>query len=351
MSSFNMNKLQAPVAQGKTPVTSLTKLNTLLDSMRAKGARKADSSPVGRAPSGPASAGSAHVYYRSGDEKVYLGTISNKDKLILFSRTASDQLVKANFDANKMVYVLNVRAVVVNKVDDNAGRIVFNWINLNDMKSPSPLTFAHLGHKNTFLDGCKLHHAAHQFHLDRDLRGEDIRERIFWHIRGIKKVTIQDFQAVLEWLTFDAGLVKEMMRKVAYHTLKGWIPDAELDALFAMCQELDLAKGSKIVEQMVEIEAEVSAQIDATMAKREKEAALDRLVVTHESVAGKIKASKKQKRKAMAKAMEGNNAEVITAAQGGDKGKGKAEELNVVEQGTASTSQPSRISYANILQS
>lgn len=289
-----------PPSDSKSSIT--TKLTILLDSMRNNEATT-DMNPTSfrRAPTRPASAGSAHVYYRSGDEKFYLGTVSNKDKLVFFSRTASDQLLKADFNSNTMKYVNKVRGITVSNVDDTAGRIVFNWINTNDIHNPRPLTLAHLPKNYQLLDGCKLHHASNAFHLERDLRGDAIRASIFMYLRNLRKVTLEDFQMVLEWLYFDAGLVMEMKRKIAYQTIKGLLPDDERGRLMNWCVESDQTEGTTLVQQMVGAEAQVQAQMKASAARREQQAALaeqqmvDNLVVVHESAYGEAKTASKGK--------------------------------------------------------
>lgn len=268
-------------------------LNSSLARMQREGTADMPLATPIRAPTGPASAGTVHVYYRSGDDTLFLATSNNKPQLVYFSRTAHDQLMKANFEANMMVYIENVHQVIVDEVDDVSGQIVINWITSNNMYNPQPLTIAHLGMNNSFLDGCKLHHACHVFHLNRDLRGEDIRQRIFWHIRSSPQVDIEDFKIVLEWLKFDVGLVKEMMRKVAYKTLYGWIPDDEREQMMSYCVEYDQTKGTKLVEQMAKVEAEVKASIRAGAARRAREAghaqsANEFLIPVHGSAADRV---------------------------------------------------------------
>lgn len=326
----------------------ITKLTNLVQSMKTDAAAQAGQKPsFRRAPTGPASAGTAHVYYRSGDERVYLGTVDNKAKLVFFSRTASDQLIKANFEANKIVYVNKVRGVTVNKVDDAAGRIVFNWINTNNMHNPQPLTFAHLGKNNQFLDGCKLHHASHQFHLTRELRGEDIRERIFWYLRGSRKVKFEDFVIVFEWLSFDTGLIMEMKRKVAYHTIKGWISEEVRGKLMEWCVESDATKGTTLVQQMAEVETQVRAEMDAAEERREQQVAAattvdENLVFVHESIAGKANAGLTAEVMSRGGSETGEGPDSVS--EGTDKGKAEDE----VE--TAKSVQGARrLSYAKIL--
>lgn len=221
-------------------------------------------------PTGPAG---MQVYTTNDGKKKLLGTVANRSKLLQFSHAARQ--------------ALPARELVLEGVDEAAGRTIIAWINGNSLTRPKPLLFRLLGSNPQFVDGCKIHHASYMFQLRRDLRGDDIRNRLFEYIRAIRNVTLAEFQMVQLWLYFDSGLVLEMKRKIAYHTVREWIPDEERGQLMYYFLGHDVSNGTTLVKEMVELEAFYTAEVAREAEKRTQATAIEPAVesgsVTSES--------------------------------------------------------------------
>lgn len=181
----------------------------------------------------PTAPAGMQVYTTIDDKKKLLGTVANKSKLLQFSHAAKQ--------------ALPARELVLKGVDEAAGRTIVAWINGNNLTRPKPLHFQLLGSNPQFIDGCKIHHAAYMFLLRRDLRGDDIRNRLFDYIREIRNVTLAEFQMVQLWMHFDSGLMLEMKRKIAYHTVREWIPDDQRGQLMYYFLGYDVSNGTTLI--------------------------------------------------------------------------------------------------------
>jgi hypothetical protein len=232
------------------------------------------------------SVGNAHIFYFSPNGgKIFLGTAENRAQLVRFSTAARDQLIKIDPQTGKPKNMGNDREVIIPTVDYDAGRLVLKFINENAIHSPKPLSSA------LFPTGCplsftsKVFQACNAFRLPRELHGNEIREHLLSQIRGLRYVTLADFQHVCENVYFDTGLVHIICNKVAFHTWKKWISEHELACIWEYIKSsatahLDLAAKMEEVWNEVWLKAPEEEQ-DAFREEHGWQ-----VVVVHQSVAG-----------------------------------------------------------------
>jgi hypothetical protein len=202
--------------------------------------------------------------------KLFLGTADNQAKLVRLSGVAREQLT---------------REVIIPPVDYDAGRLVLEYINENDVHNPKPLGLSSLSPHAPLSFACKVYHACNAFRIPRDLRGNEVREYILFSIRGLKNVTLVDFQSVCESVHFDPGLMRVIFNKVAYHIMKKRISEYELSCIWEYVNLPSTAHLS-LVGKIEEVWQEVwdRASNDEQFAFREEHGL--QIVVVHQIVAG-----------------------------------------------------------------
>jgi hypothetical protein len=213
----------------------------------------------------------AHIFvFKPNGGKLFLGTADNQAKLVRFSGAAREQFA---------------REVIIPPVDYDAGRLVLKYINENDIHSPKPLALSSLPAHAPLSFACNVYHACNAFRIPRDLRGNEVREHILFSIRGLKNVTLADFQSVCESVHFDAGLMRVLFNKVAYHTMKHWISEHELACIWEYVNLPSTAHLS-LVGKTEEVWQEVwdRASDDEQFAFCEEHGL--QVVVVHQSIAG-----------------------------------------------------------------
>lgn len=282
-----------------------------------------------------ASSGTTHLFYHNHDgTKTSLGTFDDRIKLIHFSGVAHDQIVRFETNPDKVKAAGSTREVNFFSVDLDAGRIVLDYINNNNIHNPLPLSLNLLPARAPFAISCKVHHACNTFRIVRAARGEQLRDHIARHIRHTKAATFLDFKLACDWLFFDTGLMKLMLQKVAYHTLKEWIDQHELGRMWRYCTQSDRTKGSNLVERLNVVFAELERQ--------EREKAAGDATVVHKSVAGApVDLTSSPQKGAVAAAG-------AQAASSPASSKGEGVEAKEASGGKSSAS---KISYAKVLSS
>jgi hypothetical protein len=165
------------------------------------------------------SVGNAHIFYfNPNGGKIFLGTAENRTKLVHFSNAARDQLIKIDPQTGKPKNMGTDREVIIPTVDYDAGRLVLKFINENAIHSHKQLSSALLPTSCPLSFTSKVFQACNAFRIPRELRGNEIREHLLSQIRGLRYLTLADFQHVCENVHFDTGLVHIMCNKVAFHT-------------------------------------------------------------------------------------------------------------------------------------
>jgi hypothetical protein len=232
------------------------------------------------------SVGNAHIFYfKPNGGKIFLGTAENRTKLAHFSNAARDQLIKIDPQIGKLKNMGNDREVIISPVDYDAGRLVLNFINENAIHTPKQLSSALLPTNCPLSFTCKVVQACNAFRIPRELRGDEIRKALLSRTRGLRYVTLADFQNVCENVHFDAGLVHVTCNKVAFHTWKKWISEHELACIWEYIN-LPATAYLGLVAKMEEVWDEVwlKAPEEEQDAFREEHGL--QVVVLHRSVAG-----------------------------------------------------------------
>lgn len=226
--------------------------------------------------------GPAHVFYhnKSGD-KVFLGPIADRNKLAHFSGKAYDQIISANWQPNNV----DKLEIIIPQVDYDAGRIVLKYIEYNNPHNPRPLTPNLLPARAAFAVSCKVHHACNTLRINRQARGEYLRNHLVATVRDTRPLTFIDFRLACEWVFFDVGLMKIMLNKVAFQTLKGWVSQDELAKIWNYVVESDNNKRTTWIEQLNAIFAVLDKEEKEKAAAKRAAKEQENATFVHESVA------------------------------------------------------------------
>jgi hypothetical protein len=161
-----------------------------------------------------------------GTNKIYLGRVTDKTKLAFFSR-AGDRLLNpdryskrfaSSSDSNLWLPPKRrfqaTELLLRSGVYKRAAEIVIRWINENNINDPEPFIFSYALFGTTppsFELALNVHHAMHAFDLDREVRGNFVRNAIFAYINTRNNPAIPtaaDFKHCMEQLSCTCTIDK-----------------------------------------------------------------------------------------------------------------------------------------------
>jgi len=237
------------------------------------GKKNRDAVPTGKAKASGTEAppGTIGVYYIANDgSRTYLGWVTDKNKLAFFSR-AGDRIINPDkYSSFGAMGEKNDRSPAPRRapqvhelplgpnVDKLAAEIVIKWINDNSITEPKDfvLDYALFGEKRpSFETALNVHHAMHAFDLQKNLCGNVVRNAIMDYINIRDNPTTPsaaDFQACMEKIDFDGGILSSMMKQTMWRSVNKTIDPAVLDEIKSYCWETGKYDGmKKIGEQCV----------------------------------------------------------------------------------------------------
>ncbi|KAK0862450.1 hypothetical protein LTS02_007209 [Friedmanniomyces endolithicus] len=161
-----------------------------------------------------------HIYIIDDNDEHKLAATVDHAKLAFFSDLAAAQPKRhttpysSRSSKNSITFGNGV-------ADGKAIARIGNWIETNSIKDPQQLTLACLDIE--YFDDVILTYAAtYVLRLKRELRGDDVRNAVHAYIHQ-GNLTCDEFVAIVEWLSFDRGLVKTAVHQTMFRACKGGI--------------------------------------------------------------------------------------------------------------------------------
>ncbi|KAK5112888.1 hypothetical protein LTR85_011115 [Meristemomyces frigidus] len=123
--------------------------------------------------------------------------------------------------------------------DQKAAARITTWIATSDLTKPKPLSPDVLKLEK-FDDMVNVLATSHVFRIKRDIRGNELRDRIYEYIKQ-GPLSFDEFAMVCDYLHFDVGLVKTAMHAVMFNKAKGGarIPP-DMAKIEAFCKQHDI---------------------------------------------------------------------------------------------------------------
>lgn len=278
----------APTVPTNTPISSPEISTGAMQVVSNKRSQRTSPSRVDVPPS-PAAPGTAHIYYRDGDAKVFVGSVTSRVTLTAFSTAARAHLMRYNPATKQSVMTPKAHEVILSKIDSAAGRAIIEVINNTNLHAPKPLLLSML-HEDSSIDFlAKVHQACHAFGLNHQLHGGEVRNAIFSYLRDLRHIELHDFKLFAEELYFDRGLVDKMQYKVALFTLNNWFSEDERRDFMYYAWDSDFLKGTNLMNGIAAEETKIQAERTKRDEEEAAKKAAEEFVFVHQSVAGKAK--------------------------------------------------------------
>jgi hypothetical protein len=211
-----------------------------------------------------------------GTNKVYLGWVTDKTKLAFFSRAADRLLNPEKYSKRATSYSSNnlwlppkrrfqaTELLLRSGVDKRAAEIVVKWINDSSINNPEPFIFFYALFGTappSFELALNVHHAMHAFDLDREHRGQFVRNAIFYYINTRNNPAIPtaaDYKHCMEKIDFDGGVLGCMMTQIMWWSVNRNIDPVareEIREYYAETEKWDtmVAIGEQVVEKKKKI--------------------------------------------------------------------------------------------------
>jgi hypothetical protein len=246
--------------------------------MAGKKHTKEISSGASKASGIAAPAGTIDVYTidDDGTNKLYLSWVTDRTKLAFFSRAGGRLLnpdrysKRVTSSSSSSLWLPPKRRPQATElflrcgVDKRAAEIIIKWINENDINDPKPFTFSYalLGLKPpSFEPALNVHRAMHAFDLDREVRGQFVRNAIFGYINTHDNPAIPtaaDFKHCMEKTNFDGGVLGCMMTQLMWRSINRNIDPKQLAKIKEYCSGTEkwdtmVATGEQVVEKKKKI--------------------------------------------------------------------------------------------------
>jgi hypothetical protein len=217
-----------------------------------------------------APAGTIDVYtVANHGTKTYLGWVTDKNKLVFFSRTGDRIINPSKYSKFGAMGAKDSRPVAARRffpvselligpnVDKLAAEIIIEWINDNSITEPKQFGLGYAlfgGTSPCFEAALNVHHAMHAFDLFRETRGQVVRTVIMDYINISDDPMIPnvaDSKCCMEKIDFDGGVLSSMMTQIMWRSVNRNIDPAVLDEIKKYCSETERYEGMKRIGEQV----------------------------------------------------------------------------------------------------